>query len=192
MKLDSKSNQGIKLKKLYTPCLFSAFALYIVGFVVAVSYYRESTTAIVIVVVMAVGAIPLLVGLGYLEQRLFGVDRKLPPLRFLCVKCGCPKQSPHGKCSRCAFCPVSQDDQAKSWLLSERHHSESELADISIRLKGGEEYVFNETELVKERETFEQPGPSGLKIVANILIFFASVCFFWWLLLSGIHGSAWL
>jgi predicted ATP-dependent serine protease len=73
----------------------------------------------------------------------------------VCVKCGTTKKRPHDRCSNCQFQPVSDDDKAKSLILSldyeidneYRGKTKEELQQIASEIKAGKPYEFDTQEV---------------------------------------------
>ena len=78
-------------------------------------------------------------------------------INAICIRCGDGKGHALTKCKKCGFEPTTDEEKAKSIILSEYHEIETELHGKSIeelkvigeRIKGGEAYEFDQQEVDK-------------------------------------------
>ena len=73
----------------------------------------------------------------------------------ICTKCGTPKKRPADTCRKCGFVPLTDDEKAKSLILSTayeirgeyRGKSIEELKAISAAIQAGKPYDFDPGEV---------------------------------------------
>ena len=92
----------------------------------------------------------------------------------ICIKCGGRKFGAYVDCKGCGFRPITEEDFAKSMMMSDHHFSEKVLDEISGTLRSGKEVEYsseNVAQLIDEiRKSgarrilgLEPPMKSGLK-----------------------------
>lgn len=65
----------------------------------------------------------------------------------VCIKCGATKIGAFVRCLSCGYVPTSEEDRAKSVLLSDHNLTNEDLGDVSKRIKSGLGVTFDETSL---------------------------------------------
>ncbi|WP_156956462.1 hypothetical protein [Stenoxybacter acetivorans] len=79
----------------------------------------------------------------------------MPMTYSVCINCGVEKKHPMSKCSNCGFVPTSNEDKAKSLILSLDYEiddeycgkTKEELKVIAIELQFGNSYDFDPLEV---------------------------------------------
>ena len=84
-------------------------------------------------------------------------------IKGVCIRCGFLKRNLLKACTRCKFVPSSNEDLAKSFMLSTKEHNVgnifpgkplSELKRIGNRIEGGKEYRFDAIKLQEIMKNF--------------------------------------
>lgn len=94
----------------------------------------------------------------------------------ICIKCGAMKVGAFSPCAKCGFTPVSNEDQARSILLSDRNLDPAALKKTGYRIAEGETPAFDETAVAQMAAEFGElrkhvpPPPLGCLIFQWVLI----------------------
>ena len=78
----------------------------------------------------------------------------------ICISCGESKGSAKSKCNKCGYKPNSDNEIAKSFILSEAFDvneiiigkTRKELELISLQIKDGSDYKFSDSEITKVKK----------------------------------------
>ena len=117
----------------------------------------------------------------------------------ICIKCGTAKKQPISQCPVCHFKPKSNDDKAKSLILSldyeidgeYRGKTKEELQEIASLIRDGVPYAFDEREvksvIAYAQETLSIPPRrliiDGIKWLGPPLLIFVAMYLLlskWW------------
>jgi hypothetical protein len=82
----------------------------------------------------------------------------------VCLKCGEFKKNVKNRCKKCKFAPISEDDIAKSFILSKSFEvngltigrDKKELKEISTYIQSGNQYNFDEKEINITKVQFQE------------------------------------
>lgn len=87
----------------------------------------------------------------------------------VCIKCGAMKTGALSPCDQCGFDPHSDEDKARSVVLSDHHFPDEELARISERIKAGQPVAWPEEAVQRHIESFrENPNIGGASTLFRI------------------------
>lgn len=119
-------------------------------------------------------------------------------LRAVCVKCGASKRFAPDSCVGCQFTPVSNEDLAKSFILSRSFsvegqvvgRSPTELAKLASQIEQGQPYEFAAAEIAAVAHAIQQfrsvkprhvIGALARLFLPAVLLLLALWVAIWWL-----------
>lgn len=83
----------------------------------------------------------------------------------LCTKCGAKKFGAFSPCKECGFVPTSYEERAKSVMLSDHHHTHTELDEIAKSIKAGKPVQFDPAAVARNALVLElmESNPEALQ-----------------------------
>jgi RecJ-like exonuclease len=73
----------------------------------------------------------------------------------ICTACGTKKFGAFSPCDECGFTPSSNDERAKSVLLSDHHYTQAQLDELSRAIKVGQTILYDSASVAQYARTFD-------------------------------------
>ena len=72
----------------------------------------------------------------------------------VCTACGTQKFGAFSPCKDCGFTPQSNEERAKSVLLSDHHYTHAQLDELGSAIKMGQTIVYDPVSVVQYAQAF--------------------------------------